>query len=433
MKVGVLGFGHVAAATVESFMANQDLMASKTATSIELVRVATRTPARAQGRVPPACVVSDDCWALVDDPQIDVVLELMGDVPLGRALVLRALSNGKHIVTANKALLALHGEEIMRLADQTGRHVLFEGAVAVSIPIIKTLRESAAANRISSIVGILNGTSNYILSQMSEHGVDFASALADAQDKGFAEANPALDVNGGDAAHKLTLLAALAFGVPINLTAVEVQGIDGMDPLDMSFARRLGHEIKLIAQARLASNRLLVRVQPTLVPRHSMLAQVRGAMNGIVLQGDLMGSAFLYGSGAGGRQTSSAVLADLLELANRPMSGARTGPHNMGFWPRSAAAPAVDIGADYVCAYYIRVRLDDQAGALAKVSQVLADADVSVDALLQDAAKQDLSDLIIMTHPISGSQLRAVWPALQAAAGPDHCALVYPVLGDCGC
>lgn len=255
MKAGVLGFGNVAAAIIESFTANQDLIRSKTATPIEFVRVATRTPSRAQGRVPEGCVVSDDCWALVDDPQIDVVLELMGDVKLGRELVLRALSNGKHVITANKALLAQHGDEIMRIADKAGRSVLFEGAVAVSIPIIKTLRESAAANRISSIIGILNGTSNYVLSQMSEHGVDFATAVADAQRKGYAEADPTLDVNGEDAAHKLTLLASLAFDVPINFSAVEFKGITEIDRVDIEFAKRLGHQVKLIAQARLEIGR----------------------------------------------------------------------------------------------------------------------------------------------------------------------------------
>ena len=265
--------------------------------------------------MPEGCQVSDDCWAVVNDARIDVVIELMGNVELGRALVLQALANGKHVITANKALLALHGDEIMRAADTAGRSVLFEGAVAVSIPIIKTLRESAAANRISSISGILNGTSNYVLSQMSEQGVDFATALADAQRKGYAEADPTLDVGGGDAAHKLTLLASLAFNVPINFAAVAYQGITTVDPADIAFAKRLGHQIKLIAQASLASGALSISVQPSLVPNHAMLAQVGGAMNGIALQGDLLGSAFLYGSGAGGRQTSSAVLADLLELA----------------------------------------------------------------------------------------------------------------------
>jgi homoserine dehydrogenase len=433
MKVGILGFGNVAAATIEAFTTNQDLIRSKTATSIEFVRVATRTPSSAQGRVPGGCVVSDDCWAVVDDPQIDVVLELMGDVKLGRELVLRALSNSKHVITANKALLAQHGEEIMQMADQAGRSVLFEGAVAVSIPIIKTLRESAAANRISSIIGILNGTSNYVLSQMSEHGVDFATAVADAQRKGYAEADPTLDVNGEDAAHKLTLLASLAFDVPIKLSAVEFKGIAEIDQVDIEFAKRLAHQVKLIAQARLESGGMAISVQPTLVPDRSMLAQVGDSMNGIALQGDLLGSAFLYGSGAGGRQTASAVLADLLELANRGGPNGAGGAHNMGFRPRGTGQTEVRYCTDRVGAFYIRLRLDDKAGALAKVSTVLADADVSINSLLQDQGLDGLSDLIVITHDISSGQLRDMLPDLQRAAGPGHTVVIYPVLGDCGC
>ena len=430
MKAAVLGFGNVAAATLESFTANQALIYSKTRSPIEFVRVATRTPARAQGRVPAGCIVSDDCLALVDDPHVEVVLELMGDVALGRELILRALSNHKHVITANKALLAKHGEEIMQKAEEVGRNVLFEGAVAVSIPIIKTLRESAAANHISSITGILNGTSNYVLSQMSEHNADFATAVADAQRKGYAEANPTLDISGEDAAHKLTLLASLSFGVPINLDAVTVKGIQEVDRLDIGFAKRLGYQIKLIAQARMDSTGLSASVLPTLVPVASMLAQVGDSMNGIALKGDLMGSAFLYGSGAGGQQTSSAVLADLIELANRETTGTTGGAYNMGFRHELGRTDSVRYSRERVGAFYIRLRLDDKAGALAKVSKVLADANVSVNTLLQDGGHDEQSDLIVITHDISNSQLHDMMPALQEAAGPDHSVVIYPVLGE---
>lgn len=434
MKAGILGFGNVASATLESFVANQDLIRSKTRNPIEFVRLATRTPSRAHGRVPAACLVSSDCWAVVNDPQIDVVLELMGDVTLGRELVLKALTSGKHIITTNKALLAHYGEEIMQAANQAGCSVLFEGAVAVSIPIVKTLRESAAANRISSITGILNGTSNYVLSQMSEMGVDFATAVANAQRQGYAEADPTLDVNGEDAAHKITLLASLAFGVPINFSAVAFKGIIGIDPIDLGFAQRLGHQIKLIAQARLASGCLAISVRPTLVPNSSMLAQVHGAMNGIALQADLLGSAFLYGAGAGGRQTASAVLADLLELANRfgpngsKGSGSAGGAHNMGFRPEAARQTAVQYSQHSVGAFYIRLRLNDKAGALARVSAVLAAANVSVSKLLQDQGRYGVTDLIIMTHPIASEQLQAVLPDLQQATSPAHMVVTYPIL-----
>jgi homoserine dehydrogenase len=433
MKVGILGFGNVAAATIDSFLANQDLIAAKARAPIEFIRVATRTPARAHGRVPAGCQIGDDLHALVDDPRVDVVIELTGNVPLGRELVLRALEQRKHVVTANKALLARHGAEVMACAARAGRRVLFEGAVAVSIPIVKTLREAAAANRIASVAGILNGTSNYVLSQMSEHGADFSTALAEAQRRGYAEADPTLDINGEDAAHKITLLASLAFGVPIDFEQVRFKGIADIEREDIEFAKRLGHQVKLIAQAKRVDGNLVIGVRPTLVPDGSMLARVGGSMNGIALQGDLLGSAFLYGSGAGGKETSSAVLADLLDLANGGAAHAEIGAYNMGFRETAPAAAAARGKPERGEAFYIRLRLDDRAGALAEVSRVLAAAGISVHSLLQDAAQGAQTDLVAITHPVSEARLLDTLPRLQHAAGPNHCVNVLPVLEDCGC
>jgi len=427
------GFGNVAAATLQSFLANQDLIHAKSRSPIEFIRIATRTPSRAYGRVPAGCRVDDDPHALVEDPQVEVVIELTGNVPLGRELVLRALAQGKHVITANKALLARHGAEIMTAAAHAECRVLFEGAVAVSIPIIKTLREAAAANRISSVVGILNGTSNYVLSQMSEHGADFSTALAEAQRQGYAEADPTLDINGEDAAHKITLLASLAFGVPIDFDKVDFKGITDIEREDIEFAKRLGHQVKLIAQAKRVGEAIVTGVRPTLVPDRSMLALVSGSMNGIALQGDLLGSAFLYGSGAGGKQTSSAVLADLLELANGDALNAGAGAYNMGFRDAAPAAAFASGQPDLVQAFYIRLRLDDRAGALADVSRVLATANISVHSLLQDAAQGEMTDLVVITHPVSEQLLRKTLPQLQDAAGPGHSVVVLPVLEDCGC
>lgn len=427
MKAGILGFGNVAAATLDSFLTNRDLILSKSRSPIDFIRVATRTPSRAHGRVPPGCVVDDNPRALVDDPQVDVVIELTGNVPLGRELMLRALEQGKHVITANKALLAHHGEEIMAAAARAGRRVLFEGAVAVSIPIIKTLREAAAANRITSVVGILNGTSNYVLSQMSEHGADFATALSQAQQKGYAEPDPTLDITGEDAAHKITLLASLAFGVPIDFGQVKFKGITEIEREDIEFAKRLGYQIKLIARAERVGGGMVIGVQPTLVSNRSMLSKVDGSMNGISLRGDLLGSAFLYGSGAGGKQTSSAVLADLLELVNG------SGGYNMGFRDDVPSTAPTCGRKSLVEPFYVRLRLEDKAGALAKVSQVLADADISAHSLLQDAAHGTQSDLIVVTHPVSDDRLLETLPQLQDAAGPGHSVVVYPVLEDAGC
>ncbi|MDG0027874.1 homoserine dehydrogenase [Trinickia sp. Y13] len=426
MKAGIVGFGNVAAATLESFLANRDIILAKARSPIDFVRVATRTPSRARGRVPPGCVIDDDPHGLVDDPEVDVVIELTGNVPLGRELVLRALAQGKHVITANKALLARHGAEIMAAASRARRRVLFEGAVAVSIPIVKTLREAVAANRITSVVGILNGTSNYVLSQMSEHSKDFATALAQAQQKGYAEADPTLDINGEDAAHKIALLASLAFGVPIDFGHVVFKGITQVEREDMEFAKRLGYETKLIARAERAGDCVNVGVEPMLVSNHSMLAKVGGSMNGILLKGDLLGSAFLYGSGAGGRQTSSAVLADLLELANG------NGGYNMGFRDDAPSTAPAGERRSLDQAYYVRLRFQDRAGVNAEVGRVLANANISAHSLLQDPSRGALSDLIVLTHPVSGARLRKTLPKLQDAAGPGHSVVVYPVLEDAG-
>lgn len=426
MKAAILGFGNVAAATLRHFMLNEKLIQSKVRTPIEFVRVATRTPGRAQGQVPEGCLVSNDCWALVNDPQIDVVIELMGDVALGRQLMLQALTHRKHVITADKALLARHGEEIMRKADEMGCCVLFEGAVAVSIPIIKTLRESAAANRISSITGILNGTSNYVLWQMSEHGVDLATAVANAQLKGYAEADPTLDLSGEDAAHKLTLLASLAFGIPINFEAVSFAGIETINSMDIQFAKRLGFQIKLIAQARMEPTGLSVTVQPTLVPSTSMLAQVEDSMNGVELKGDLFGTAFLHGSGAGGRQTASAVLADLIELANRGGPDARSGAFNRGFRHPPSSVISMSPALDRVSAFYIRLCLREVGMMPHQVDTVLAN--VAATQLFHPGGPDDSTDLIVITHKTSHQQLMERLRKLQNAAGPGLSVIIYPVL-----
>ena len=428
MKIGILGFGHVASATVKAMMSNRDLIASKTDTPLEIVKLATRTVTRATNRVPPGCEVTDDCWAVVNDPEIDIVIELIGGTTLAKELVMRAISNGKHVITANKALLAYCGEEIMALADQYGVCVLFEAAVAVSIPIIKTLKSSAAANHVTSVVGILNGTSNYILSQMSEHGTEFNDALAQAQEKGFAEADPTLDINGEDAAHKITLLASLAFGIPIRFDATCFKGTSGVERADTQFAKRLGYELKLIAQARLENNKAYVAVAPMLVPETELLAQVHGSMNGISIAGDLFGSAFFYGSGAGGKQTSSAILADLIELAQHAKPGQSAGTPNLGF--KKAALKPIEylLPHERSSQFYLRLRVEDKVGVLAEVSTIFANAEVSLSTLLQDESEQGLTDLIATTHVTSWAQLQSILPALQQASAVGQPVIVYTIL-----
>lgn len=430
MKIGVLGFGNVASATVQKFMSNRDLIASKTDVQLEIVKVATRTVARAEGHVPEGCEIVTDCWAVVDDPAIDVVIELIGGTGIAKDLVMRAITNKKHIITANKALLAHHGEAIFELADQMGVCVLFEGAVAVSIPIIKTLKESVAANRVTSLIGILNGTSNYILSQMSQHGASFDEALVQAQQKGYAEADPTLDVNGEDAAHKITLLSSLAFGVPVKFAAVDFKGVTEVEAVDIVAAARLGYQLKLIAQTQMQGDKVWVSVAPTLVPNSSMLAHVNGSMNGIALTGDLFGSAFLYGAGAGGVQTASAVLADLIDLAQCSRGDHYVGLPNMGFKRNTIKARSYLAADARQSRFYFRMKVEDKVGVLAEVSSIFASADVSVSAIFQDEGEGNLTDIIITTHSITAGQVQKVLPALQGSAASGHRIVIYPALDE---
>ncbi|WP_081052871.1 homoserine dehydrogenase [Burkholderia vietnamiensis] len=430
MKVGVLGFGTVAAATVRKFIENREVIASKTASAIDIVSVATRSVARAMGHVPPGCEISADCWKVVSDPRIDVVIELIGGVELARGLVLRAIANGKHVITANKALLAMHGEEIMQLAEQRRVCVLFEGAVAVSIPIVKALKEAAAANRVTSVHGILNGTSNYILSRMSEHDASFADALAEAQTKGYAEADPVMDIEGIDAAHKIALLSSLAFGVPIDFEAVQYRGITGVAREDIALAKEMGYALRLIAQAQLQDNCVYTSVAPTLVPASSMLAQVRSSMNGIELVGDLFGRAFFYGSGAGGVQTASAILADLIELAQREKGAAQASVFNMGFRRAAIARKNIMGSDDRRGRFYLRMRVDDAVGVPASVRAILADAGVSLAELRQNDGSGASTDLAAITHTISWSRLRSALPKLQRLTRNACEMALHPVLDD---
>lgn len=430
MKVGVLGFGTVAAATVQKFIENREVIATKTSTEIDIVAVATRSVARTAGHVPQGCEISADCWEVVNDSRIDVVIELIGGVEAARELVLRAIANGKHVITANKALLAMHGEEIMQLAEQRRVCVLFEGAVAVSIPIVKTLKESAAANRVTSVVGILNGTSNYILSRMSEQGASFSDALADAQKKGYAEADPSMDIEGIDAAHKIALLSSLAFGVPVDFEAVQYRGITGIAREDIDIANEMGYVLRLIARAQLQDNCIYTSVAPTLVPASSMLAQVRSSMNGIELVGDLFGRAFFYGSGAGGVQTASAILADLIELARREKDGECAGAFNMGFRRTTIERKETMHTDDHSSRFYLRMRCEDAVGVLANVSAILAGADISLSRLCQNDGVGAVTDVVAVTHAVSWRRLRSILPKLQRLTGRDYGVVVYPVLDE---
>src|SRR6478735_5104354 len=331
IKVGLLGFGTVGSGTFTVLKRNQEEIKRRAGRGIEITRVAVRTPAKAQAAE--GVAITDDFRAVVDDPSIDIVCEMIGGTGFARELVLRAIANGKHVVTANKALLAVHGTEIFEAARAKGVMVAFEAAVAGGIPIIKALREGLTANRIQYIAGIINGTTNYILSEMRDRGLDFATALKAAQELGYAEADPTFDIEGVDAAHKVTIMSAIAFGVPVQFERAYVEGISKLAAIDIRYAEDLGYRIKLLGIARRTEKGIELRTHPTLIPAKRLLANVEGAMNAVVAHGDAVGTTLYYGKGAGSEPTASAVIADLVDIARLHTADAAHRVPHLAFHP----------------------------------------------------------------------------------------------------
>ena len=363
LRVGLLGFGVVGSGTHAVLTGNRATIAARAGCPIDLTMVATRTPARAREVVGPEVEVLADPLRLARHPAIDVVVEAMGGTGAARECVLAAIEAGKHVVTANKALLALHGEEIFAAARSRGVSVSFEGAVAVSIPIVKALREGLAGNRIEWLAGIVNGTCNYVLTQMRDEGRGFEDALREAQSLGYAEADPGLDVDGGDAAHKLSLLAAMAFGGAPRFADIHVEGIRALQTADFAHAQRLGHTIKLLAVARREGEAMQLRVHPALVPADTLLARVDGRMNGILVKGNASGVTMYYGAGAGSRETASAVVADLVDVARAFRTGAPVSVPPLGFHEDVDVPREVEPIAAWRGRHYLRVPLATPAAA----------------------------------------------------------------------
>lgn len=400
MNIGMLGFGHVGRATAEVLNENAGEILRRQGIALSLRAVATRTPAKTEGLVPPNCQVTDRLEDVTDAPDIDVVVELMGGIEPALALLLRAIDQGKHVVTANKALLATHGDLIFARARQAGVIVAYEAAVAVAIPIIKLLREAQTANRIDTVMGIVNGTSNFILGHMGERASTFRDALAQAQRLGYAESDPTLDIDGGDAAHKLTILAALAFGTHLQLSAVHTKGIADLDPRDMRHALSLGYTIKLLAAAKRHPHGFELRVEPTLIPKDDLLANVSGPFNAILIDGNVSGTTVHQGAGAGGRPTASAVIADLLDIAR--LHGADPDHHIplSAFQPDHIEQPHYLDPAELDSAYYVRLQVPDEIGALATITAALAQEALSIETVWQERpAGGAPGEVIFITHP----------------------------------
>jgi homoserine dehydrogenase len=409
MKVGLLGLGVVGGGTWTVLSRNAEEIARRAGRRIEVTHIAVRDAAKAAARVGDAVAVTTDPYQVVRDPNIDIVVELIGGDTLARELVLEAINQGKHVVTANKALLAKHGNEIFASASARGVMVAFEAAVAGGIPIIKAIREGLTANRIEWVAGIINGTTNFILSEMRTRGLPFAEVLAEAQRLGYAEADPTFDIEGVDAAHKLTLLASLAFGVPVQFDKAYVEGISQLAQEDIAHAERLGYRIKLLGMTRRRPDGIELRVHPALVPAERLLANVEGPMNAVLVRGDAVGPTLYYGQGAGEEPTASAVVADLVDVTRLHTADPGNRVPHLAFQPDAMSDTPILPIEKVSTSYYLRLRVDDQPGVLADIARVLAEHGISIGSMIQQPSHIGGADIIFLTHQaVEGQVNRAI-------------------------
>jgi homoserine dehydrogenase len=400
IKVGLLGIGTVGRGTWEVLRRNADEIQRRAGRAIRITHVADKALARARSIVKSKAKISADAREVTRAKDLDIVIELIGGTGIARELVLDAIAHGKHVVTANKALLAHHGNEIFAAAQKKGVMVAFEAAVGGGIPIIKAVREGLTANRIEWIAGIINGTSNFILSEMRDKGLDFAEVLAEAQRLGYAEADPSFDVEGVDAAHKLTILSALAFGIPMQFKRAYTEGITKLTRADIAYAEELGYRIKLLGITKINSKGIELRVHPTLIPARRLIANVEGVMNAILVKGDAVGPTLYYGAGAGSLPTASAVVADLVDVTRLITADPEHRVPHLAFQPdRLSDTKVLPIG-EVETAYYFRLRVLDRPGVLADITRILARGSISIDAMVQKepGAGQKQVDIVLLTH-----------------------------------
>ncbi len=416
INVGLLGIGTVGGGTFTVLQRNAEEIARRAGRPIRIVAVADKNIALAKQITGGACRVTDDAFSVVSDPEVDIVIELIGGYGVAKELVLKAIANGKHVVTANKALLATHGNEIFQAAQDKGVMVAFEAAVAGGIPIIKALREGLTANRIEWIAGIINGTTNFILSEMRDKGLSFDTVLKEAQRLGYAEADPTFDIEGVDAAHKITLLASLAFGIPIQFDKAYIEGISKLDAIDIKYAEQLGYRIKLLGITKRTDEGVELRVHPTLIPTKRLIANVEGAMNAVVVQGDAVGATLYYGKGAGAEPTASAVIADLVDVTRMHTADPLNRVPHLAFQPNAMADLKILPMSEVQTSYYLRLRVQDKPGVLADITRILADEQISIDAVIQKepGEGEDQTDLIMLTHLTREKRINAAIAKIEA-------------------
>ena len=420
IQVGLLGMGTVGSGTFNVLKRNQEEIKRRAGRTIEISMVADLDVAKAQALCGAHVKVVSDARQIIANPDIDIVVELIGGYGIAKALVLEAIAAGKHVVTANKALLAVHGTEIFAAAHAKGVMVAFEAAVAGGIPIIKALREGLTANRIQWVAGIINGTTNFILSEMREKGLDFDVVLKEAQRLGYAETDPTFDIEGVDAAHKVTLMSALAFGIPVQFDQAYIEGITKLGAADIKYAEQLGYRIKLLGITKRTEAGIELRVHPSLVPTQRLIANVEGAMNAVMVQGDAVGTTLYYGKGAGSEPTASAVIADLVDITRLHTADPLNRVPHLAFQPNAMSNLKILPMSDVITSYYLRLRVADEAGVLAKLTSLLADANISIDAVLQREADQvsqageNQTDVIILTHDTVEGKMNEVLAQMQA-------------------
>ena len=422
LKVGLLGIGTVGGGTYTVLTRNQEAISRRAGRKIEIVKVADRNVELAKNLTNGEVEVTDDVFSVVNDPNVDVVVELIGGYTLAKDLMLKAIENGKHVVTANKALIAVHGNEIFAAAKAKGLIVAFEAGVAGGIPIIKALREGLVANKIEWIAGIINGTTNFILTEMRDKGLAFADVLGEAQRLGYAEADPTFDVEGIDAAHKLMIMSAIGFGIPMQFDKVYTEGITKLESKDIRYAEELGYRVKLLGITKHSGNGIEIRVHPTLIPEKRLIANVDGAMNAVVVKGDAVGPTLYYGAGAGAEPTASSVIADLVDVVRMQNTSIEERVPYLAYHDTTPTAktPILPIG-EISTAYYLRMRALDKPGVLAEVTKILGDRQISIDAMMQKEPQdgETEADIVILTHITVEKNMNAAIQAIEALPAID--------------
>jgi homoserine dehydrogenase len=416
INVGLLGIGTVGGGTFTVLKRNAEEIARRAGRPIQITIVADKNVELAKQVTGGACKITDDAFAVVNDPEVDIVVELIGGYGVAKELVLTAIANGKHVVTANKALLAAHGNEIFAAAQDKGVMVAFEAAVAGGIPIIKALREGLTANRIEWIAGIINGTTNFILSEMRDKGLSFETVLKEAQRLGYAEADPTFDVEGVDAAHKLTIMSAIAFGNSMSFDKAHIEGISKLDAVDIKYAEQLGYRIKLLGITKRTPEGVELRVHPTLIPAKRLIANVEGAMNAVLVKGDAVGPTLYYGKGAGAEPTASSVIADLVDVTRMHTSDPEHRVPHLAFQPNAMVDLTILPLSEIITSYYLRLRVEDKPGVLADITRILADQQISIDAMIQrePGEGEEQTDIIMLTHQTREKNVDAAIAKIEA-------------------